>query len=88
MADLPVSRRSVLRSAAFAGALAVLPGLLSACGSSEPGKASAKDVLRVALPSSIASLDAAKEAGIMNYVVALLVQESLVGVGQDGSLQP
>jgi peptide/nickel transport system substrate-binding protein len=42
----------------------------------------------VALPSSIGSLDASKEAGIMNYVVALLVQEALVGVGQDGSLQP
>ncbi|MFF0869577.1 ABC transporter substrate-binding protein [Nonomuraea sp. NPDC003560] len=92
MTDLPVSRRSVLRSAAFAGALAVLPGLLSACGPAEQeaGTAAKKslDVLRVALPSSIGSLDAAKEAGIMNYVVALLVQESLVGVGPDGSLQP
>ncbi|MCK2212269.1 ABC transporter substrate-binding protein [Actinomadura sp. ATCC 31491] len=91
MADLPVSRRSLLRSSVLAGGLAALPGLLAACGQtpqSGGGQARTPDVLRVALPSSIASLDASKEAGIMNYVVALLVQEALVGVGQDGSLQP
>ncbi|GAA1009931.1 ABC transporter substrate-binding protein [Acrocarpospora pleiomorpha] len=93
MADLPVSRRSLLRSTALMGGLAALPGLLAACGGttqpnsqSEPAKS--LDVLRVALPSSLGSLDASKEAGIMNYVVALLVQEALVGVGQDGGLQP
>jgi peptide/nickel transport system substrate-binding protein len=89
VAELPVSRRSLLRSAALA---AVLPAFLAACGSSGETPAasgqSGLDVLRVALPSSIGTLDAAKEAGIMNYVVALLVQEALVGVGQDGSLQP
>ncbi|MER7505466.1 ABC transporter substrate-binding protein [Nonomuraea pusilla] len=94
MAELPLSRRSLLRSTAFAGGLAALPALLAACGSTGQtpaggsGAKAASDVLRVALPSSIGSLDPGKEAGIMNYVVALLVQEALVGVGADGSLQP
>ncbi|GAA2210095.1 ABC transporter substrate-binding protein [Nonomuraea monospora] len=90
MAELPLSRRSLLRAAAL---VAALPALATACGSDDPATPTAQgggalDTLRVALPSSIGSLDAAKEAGIMNYVVALLVQEALVGVGQDGSLQP
>ncbi|MEU4573029.1 MULTISPECIES: ABC transporter substrate-binding protein [Nonomuraea] len=89
MTELPLSRRSLLRAAALVGGLAAL----AACGSDDaPGGAEpqrqSQDVLRVALPSSIGSLDAAKESGIMNYVVALLVQEALVGVGRDGSLQP
>jgi peptide/nickel transport system substrate-binding protein len=84
--DLPLSRRSLLRAAALVGGLAAL----AACGTDDtPATESrTRDVLRVALPSSIGSLDAGKEAGIMNYVVALLVQEALVGVGRDGSLQP
>ncbi|MFB4282087.1 ABC transporter substrate-binding protein [Nonomuraea sp. MTCD27] len=89
MAELPLSRRSILRSAAL---VAALPAFLAACGSDDatapPSGQAPLDTLRVALPSSIGSLDAGKEAGIMNYVVALLVQEALVGVGQDGSLQP
>lgn len=91
MADAPIARRSFLRSTAIAGALIAFSGALSACSSDEapkPGATRTADVLRVALPSSISSLDASKEAGIMNYVVALLCQEALVGVGQDGSLQP
>ncbi|MEV7011197.1 ABC transporter substrate-binding protein [Streptosporangium sp. NPDC051022] len=99
MADLPnvaLTRRSLLRSIAIVGGLAAVPGLVAACGSTAPagstkdagGTAKSLDLLRVALPSSIGSLDASKEAGIMNYVVALLCQEALVGVGQDGSLQP
>lgn len=85
MAELPLSRRSLLRAAAL---VAALPALVAACGSDEAAAPQALDTLRVALPSSIGSLDAGKEAGIMNYVVALLVQEALVGVGQDGGLQP
>ncbi|MFF4991587.1 ABC transporter substrate-binding protein [Streptosporangium saharense] len=86
--DVALTRRSLLRSLAVVGGLAAVPGL-AACGSTSPAPASGKtDVLRVALPSSIGSLDASKEAGIMNYVVALLCQEALVGVGQDGSLVP
>ncbi|MET8335597.1 ABC transporter substrate-binding protein [Streptosporangium canum] len=99
MADLPdvaLTRRSLLRSIAIVGGLAAVPALVTACGSDGPaatsgdagGAAKSLDVLKVALPSSISSLDASKEAGIMNYVVALLCQEALVGVGQDGSLQP
>ncbi|GAA3407598.1 ABC transporter substrate-binding protein [Streptosporangium vulgare] len=97
MAELPdaaLTRRSLLRSIAVVSGLAALPGLVAACGSSEPaaggpaGAAKSLDVLRVALPSSLGSLDVSKEAGIMNYVVALLCQEALVGVGRDGGLQP
>ncbi|MEU1879557.1 ABC transporter substrate-binding protein [Streptosporangium sp. NPDC020072] len=86
--DVALTRRSLLRSLAIVGGLAAIPGL-AACGSTPPPPAAGKtDLLRVALPSSIGSLDASKEAGIMNYVVALLCQEALVGVGQDGGLQP
>ncbi|MFI6455694.1 ABC transporter substrate-binding protein [Streptosporangium amethystogenes] len=97
MAELPdvaLTRRSLLRSIAIVSGLAAVPGLVAACGSPEPaagppaGAAKSLDVLRVALPSSLGSLDVSKEAGIMNYVVALLCQEALVGVGRDGSLLP
>ncbi|MDX6739427.1 ABC transporter substrate-binding protein [Actinocorallia sp. A-T 12471] len=87
-----VSRRSFLRAVAVAGGVATLPGLLTACGSPDAPEAAKNggslDELRVALPSSLSSLDASKEAGIMNYVVALLCQEALVGVGPDGELVP
>ncbi|WP_326635125.1 ABC transporter substrate-binding protein [Streptosporangium sp. NBC_01755] len=92
--DVALTRRSLLRSIAIVSGLAAVPGLAVACGSPEPatggpaGAAKSLDVLKVALPSSLGSLDASKEAGIMNYVVALLCQEALVGVGRDGSLQP
>ncbi|GAB2866467.1 ABC transporter substrate-binding protein [Actinocorallia aurea] len=71
--------------------MATLPGFLTACGAPdapEAAKGGTLDELRVALPSSLSSLDASKEAGIMNYVVALLTQEALVGVGPDGELVP
>ncbi|MCD0451665.1 ABC transporter substrate-binding protein [Actinocorallia sp. API 0066] len=86
-----VSRRSFLQAVALAGGVATLPGFLTACGAPEApetAKGGQLDVLKVALPSSLGSLDASKEAGIMNYVVALLTQEALVGVGPDGELVP
>ncbi|ROO88975.1 peptide/nickel transport system substrate-binding protein [Actinocorallia herbida] len=87
-----VSRRSFLRAVAIAGGVATVPGFLTACGAPDApetaGGGGTLDELRVALPSSLSSLDASKEAGIMNYVVALLCQEALVGVGPDGDLVP
>lgn len=93
-----LSRRNLLKIIAMAGGVATVPGLLTACTGGSPAPQGANpsvsagtgaiDLLRVALPSSISSLDASKEAGIINYVVALLCQEALVSVGADGSLQP
>ncbi|MEH1017478.1 ABC transporter substrate-binding protein [Micromonospora sp. CPCC 206060] len=93
MADLTkaqFTRRSLLRSIAAAGGLATVPGLLAACTGTDSSSKTAQslDTLTVALPSSISSVDASKEAGIMNYVVALLCQEALVGVGAVGNLVP
>ncbi|GAA3210462.1 ABC transporter substrate-binding protein [Actinocorallia longicatena] len=91
-AKAQLNRRSLLRSIAVLGGVATVPGLLAACGApSSGGKAATGgtlDVLKVALPSSISTLDVSREAGIMNYVVALLCQEALVGVGADGKLVP
>ncbi|MEV0588880.1 ABC transporter substrate-binding protein [Nonomuraea sp. NPDC050310] len=95
MTDSPLARRSFL----LATALIAGTGALAACGSgggsgSSPapagttGAPKTADLLRVALPSSLSTLDVSKEAGIMNYVVALLCQEALVAVGEDGGLQP
>lgn len=62
---------------------------LAACSSG--GSGSPKDdtsTLTVALPGSLSSLDPATEAGILNYYVASITSEGLLGVGGDGSLQP
>lgn len=85
-----LTRRSLLRTIAAAGGLATVPGLLAACTGSDSASNTTRslDTLTVALPSSISSLDASKEAGIINYVIALLCQEALVGVGADGGLTP
>jgi len=86
-----VSRRSLLRSIALVGGVATVPGLLAACGAPSSGpaeKGGGLKELKIALPGSLSSLDASKEAGIMNYVVALLCQEALVGVDANGKLVP
>ncbi|MEO3785762.1 ABC transporter substrate-binding protein [Actinocorallia sp. B10E7] len=87
-----VSRRSFLQSVALFGGLASVPGVLAACGAPASGPAGGNGgelkELKVALPGSLSSLDASKEAGIMNYVVALLCQEALVGVDANGKLVP
>ncbi|WP_329173019.1 ABC transporter substrate-binding protein [Streptomyces sp. NBC_01477] len=46
------------------------------------------DSLTLALPSSISTLDISREAGILNYTVAALVQESLLSVSPTGRLEP
>ena len=87
------SRRRLLQVLGLAGGIAVASPVLTACTSDDEqpapsGGAAALDRLAVALPSSISSLDVTREAGIINYVVALLCLESLTAVGPDGSLVP
>ncbi|WP_425955820.1 ABC transporter substrate-binding protein [Xylanimonas sp. McL0601] len=68
--------------------------LLAACAPSEPsgsdggGSGAAKDTLVVGLPGSLSSLDPAVEGGILNYYVAAISAEGLLGVAADGKLQP
>ncbi len=88
------SRRSLLKVLVTAGGVVAMPSMLAACtsdtsggGSSTP-KATALDKLQVGLPSSISTLDVSREAGIMNFVVALLTQESLLGIDANGKLVP
>ncbi|MDR3191583.1 MAG: ABC transporter substrate-binding protein, partial [Treponema sp.] len=46
------------------------------------------DVLRVALPGSLSTLDVNQEAGILNYYAAVIVQEGLVGISNEGKIVP
>lgn len=99
-----VFRRARRKAAmVFAGALAV-PLLLAGCSDdssdspadgatdgatdSETPASGTFDSLTVALPSSVSSLDVSREAGIVNYTIALLAQESLLGIDADGQLVP
>jgi peptide/nickel transport system substrate-binding protein len=86
------SRRRLLQVLGLAGGLAVVGPALAACTpddeNSSGGTGSALDSLTVALPSSISSLDVTREAGIVNYVVALLCLESLAAIDADGALAP
>lgn len=90
-------RRAAHKTAVALAGLVAVPALLAGCGSdgggtdAEPGgepTAQGLDSLTVALPSSVSSLDVAREAGIVNYVIALLAQESLLGIDADGQLVP
>jgi peptide/nickel transport system substrate-binding protein len=92
----PLNRRSLLKAMALAGGVVTTQGLLTACtGGSSPRPSALPtsggrpiDTLTVALPGSISSLDVTHEAGIVNYMVALLCQEALVGVDAAGALTP
>jgi peptide/nickel transport system substrate-binding protein len=94
--DNSLNRRSVLKAIALAGGVITIPGLLAACTGSTASSSKAVltagghpiKTLTVGLPSSISSLDITHEAGIVNYVVALLCQEALVGVSASGALVP
>ncbi|MFB7217935.1 ABC transporter substrate-binding protein [Streptomyces sp. NPDC056227] len=46
------------------------------------------DQLTIALPSSISTLDVGRESGVLNYMVAVLAQESLLSVAPSGELKP
>ncbi len=78
-------------------------GVLAACapqrpasgeGTSGAGSAEARgtdaviDRLTLALPSSISTLDVGRESGVLNYLVAVLAQESLLSVSPSGELGP
>jgi peptide/nickel transport system substrate-binding protein len=86
------SRRRLLQVLGLAGGVAVLGPALAACAPDEEKGSGAAggglDSLTVALPSSISSLDVTREAGIINYVVALLCLESLAAIDADGALVP
>lgn len=95
-----LSRRQLMKGFAALGGVATVPTLLAACASdddADPTTTTAApsdgvtDVLRsltVALPGSVATLDVSREAGILNYVIALLCQESLLAIDEDGALVP
>lgn len=92
-APAPFTRRRLLQVLGLAGGIAVVGPALTACtpddekGTGTTG-GGALDSLTVALPSTISSLDVTREAGIVNYVVALLALEGLAGIGADGALTP
>ena len=89
-------RRSIRKAAVVVAGLVAVPALLAGCSSDdgtdgEPsGDATEQslDSLTVALPSSVSTLDVSREAGIVNYVIALLAQESLLAIDADGQLVP
>lgn len=88
-----LSRRRLIQLLGLAGGVAVAAPALAACTSDDADKKPAgsgalPDKLTVALPSSLGSLDVTREAGIVNYVVALLCLESLTAIGADGKLAP
>lgn len=87
------SRRRLLQVVGLVGGLAVVGPALAACtpdddGADAAGAGGGLDSLTIALPSSISSLDVTREAGIVNYVVALLCLESLAAIDADGALVP
>jgi len=61
----------------------------SACGGNDgAGGASDKDELIIGIPGTISSLDVNQEAGILNYYIAAIVSEGLVGIDNDGKVVP
>ncbi|GAA3538249.1 ABC transporter substrate-binding protein [Nocardioides daeguensis] len=84
------SRRRLLQVIGLAGGLAVAGPALAACSPDDESDGAGRrlDSLTVALPSSISTLDVTREAGIINYVIALLCLEGLTAIGADGALAP
>lgn len=92
-----LSRRSLLKGLLVGGATM---GALAACApssSSPTASGSARvgadtgaeiDLVTIALPGSLSSLDVNTEAGIFNYYVAAIAQEGLLQVEPDGTLTP
>ncbi|MFE9814269.1 ABC transporter substrate-binding protein [Streptomyces sp. NPDC005773] len=98
-----LSRRRMLRlTGAGLGVLAA-SGVLAACapppakesgdgttgsGAGAQGADVPIDTLTLALPSSLSTLDVSRESGVLNYLVAVLAQESLLSVDPSGKLGP
>ncbi|TXS42973.1 ABC transporter substrate-binding protein [Streptomyces sp. OR43] len=98
-----LSRRRLLRlTGAGLGVLAA-SGVLAACapppadksgdgttgsGAGAQGADVPIDSLTLALPSSLSTLDVGRESGVLNYLVAVLAQESLLSVDPSGKLGP
>lgn len=98
-----LSRRRLLRlTGAGLGVLAA-SGVLAACapppakesgdgstgsGAGAQGADVPIDTLTLALPSSLSTLDVGRESGVLNYLVAVLAQESLLSVDPSGKLGP
>lgn len=98
-----LSRRRLLRLAGAGMGVLAASGVLAACApppAKDPGDSAAgsgsgaqgADVpistLTLALPSSLSSLDVGRESGVLNYLVAVLAQESLLAVDPSGKLGP
>ncbi|MEV7953143.1 ABC transporter substrate-binding protein [Streptomyces sp. NPDC088141] len=98
-----LSRRRLLRLTGAGMGVLAASGVLAACApppakGSGDGRAATGDRARgadvpigslaLALPSSISSLDVGREAGVLNYMVAVLTQESLLSVDPSGKLGP
>jgi peptide/nickel transport system substrate-binding protein len=97
-----LSRRSLMKGLAALGGVVTVPGLLAACASDDDAAPDATIMppttgddpngalrtLTAGLPGSVATLDVSREAGILNYVIALLCQESLLAIDEGGALVP
>lgn len=98
-----LSRRRLLRLTGAGMGVLAASGVLAACapppakgegdgasgsGTGAQGADVPIDTLTLALPSSLSSLDVGRESGVLNYLVAVLAQESLLSVDPTGKLGP
>lgn len=81
------SLRALAVSALLAMSLAACAPSGSSTGSAEGSERSDGAVV-VSLPGSLSTLDVAKEAGILNYQVATITSEGLLGVNPTGEIVP
>lgn len=88
-----MSTSRTLAAAAALGLVLTLaacaPQTTSESGAAEQSSASSvPDTVTVALPGSLSTLDISQEAGILNYYVATVTSEGLLGINADGELVP
>jgi len=84
------TKRKVLAKRLLAISLAILFALsFIACGNGDSNEEDTqKDELVIGISGAISSLDVNQEAGILNYYIAAIVSEGLVGLGNDGKVVP
>jgi peptide/nickel transport system substrate-binding protein len=73
-------------SALLAGAVFSMAVIFTGCGKKPVDTLT--NVLRVAFPGSISTLDVNQEAGVLNYYVSSIVQEGLVSISNEGKIIP